>query len=63
MLFHTQKLGQTNAPEFDALGANRDAVNPERMGPVNSDGVMEILENADHQREEHQGTDRAQRAI
>jgi hypothetical protein len=36
------------APEFDALGADRDAVNPERMGPVNSDGVMEILANADN---------------
>ncbi len=62
MLLHTRNE-TVCAPEFEALGANRDAVIPERMGPVNSDGVMEIFQHADHQRDDQQGTDRAQRAI
>ena len=62
MLFHTRNETAC-ARELEALGANRDAVNPERMGPVNSDGVMEIFQNADHQRDDQQGTDRAQRAV
>jgi hypothetical protein len=33
------------------------------MGPVNSDGVMEICQNEDHQWHDQQGSDRAQRAI